>query len=174
MPLLDEDTFSTTQLLPYKGPFDPYRCSDRDVEELFLFSERRKVLWLNFLQWRNEMKQVFGETIFWINGSFVTIKTDPSDVDVVAIVRREAFLNANERDQSKCLSLKTIPQKNPDGSTTRIQPYGGLIDSFIVPCDNIDMSDATLRFWDAWWSKVNTEKGYLHTTRQQKGYLEVR
>lgn len=174
MSLPQMNDFSAAQMLPYKGSFDPYKCTDNEIEELFLFTSRRKSLWLNFLQWRTEIRQLFGDAVFWINGSFVTIKPDPNDIDVVAIVSKDSYLEGFQRDSSKFLSLKTTERKNFDGSNIRVQPYGGLIDSFIVPCDNIDTHDAILKYWDDCWSTVNSSKGYLHTSNKQKGYLEVR
>lgn len=174
MSLCDEAVFRSSQVLPYVGPFSPYRAADKEVEDLLLFTPRRETLWMNFLRWRTEAKQLFGDAVFWINGSFVTVKPDPHDVDVVVIVPVASYRQAYLHDRSKILSLKTITRMDRDGSKTRIQPYGGLIDSFIVPCDNISTDNPSLRYWDDYWSTVNTAKHSLNTSLSRKGFLEVR
>ena len=174
MTICDEAVFRNTQVLPYRGPFNPYRGTDQDVEELLLFTHRREVLWKNFLQWRTEMKQLFGQTVFWVNGSFVTVKADPEDIDVIALVSTTSYRQAVIKENEKIMSLETAIYKKPDGSKTRIQPYGGLVDARIIPCDNITRNDENLKYWDSWWSHVNIKKGYIHTSVSQKGFLEVK
>ncbi|KFI76524.1 hypothetical protein BMON_1121 [Bifidobacterium mongoliense DSM 21395] len=161
-------------MLPYRGPFNPYLASDKDIEDLLLFTQRREILWNNFLRWRTEIKKMLGDSTFWVNGSFVTTKPDPEDIDVVVLVSFQAYKQANISNPSKLSALKTIFRQKRDGSKERVQPYGGLIDSFIVPCDNIDKDDVNLKYWDRQWSGINESKHYLSTSLSQKGFLEVR
>jgi hypothetical protein len=174
MPICDEAVFRSEQVLPYRGPFNPYQAADRDIEDLLLFTQRREVLWKNFLEWRTEIKKLLGNTTFWVNGSFVTVKPDPKDIDVLVFASSKAFKKAELSNPSKLSALETIFQLKRDGSKKRVQPYGGLIDSFILPCDNIDKRDGSLQYWDQQWSRINKSKHYLSTSCSQKGFLEVR
>lgn len=50
-------------------------------------AEHRKILFRQYLQFVNEVKKAFGVAFFqWIDGSFVTTKPLPGDIDVVTFL----------------------------------------------------------------------------------------
>jgi hypothetical protein len=143
----------------------PYAANTLEIETLLAFNEDRQYLWQQFLAFRGAVLNFFGKTRFFINGSYVTIKTNPKDIDVV--------LAPQNRNQA-CAALKVDPDTAYSLLTTtkdgiRMQPFGGAIDSFICLEDNGEIND----YWDGWWSQVNTSKGYLSRGILQKGYVEV-
>lgn len=58
-----------------------------EMEEYFVFNEHRLGLYLSLKQFIRAVKEV-GIVYFdlWIDGSFVTLKTRPNDIDVVCFI----------------------------------------------------------------------------------------
>ncbi len=159
-------------LLPYRGPGKPYECNDTEVESTFLFSDRRFVLWQAFKLWRKECQSTFGDCRFLVNGSFVTSKKEPHDIDVAFLVNKANFENS---DPQSILQLTTQPRMLD--RKYRVQPFGGMLDAFAVACKdvtNVTFDDPALKSWDELWSAVNKSKHYLNTDETNKGYLEVK
>lgn len=174
MTLPSQSVLLQNELLPYQGPGRPYVCNSSEVEAVFLFSERRKTLWQVFRLWREQCQSVFGECRYLVNGSFVTSKPDPHDIDVAFLVDQTAVNNAQ---LESTFTLVTNPVQLTPTISVRNQPFGGMIDSFFIQCEDVEHATIALpkfRYWDDLWSRVNNEKNYLKTEETRKGYLEVR
>ncbi|MGO3358594.1 MAG: DUF6932 family protein [Bifidobacterium crudilactis] len=165
MALPSSTSFLQSEVLPYRGKFMPYAANTLEIETLLAFNQDRQYLWQQFLAFRGAALDFFGKTRFFINGSYVTIKTNPKDIDVVlAPQNRNQAYDALEADPNTASSLLTSTKNG-----IRIQPFGGAIDSFLCLEDNGEISD----YWDGFWSQVNVNKGYLSKGILQKGYVEV-
>ena len=162
LPTLEE--FRKLEVLPYTRPSDPLSCTEEDVEGLFLFSQQRKSIWRCFMDWQKRVLRLFGSARFWLNGSFVTIKENPHDIDVVVIVSHKSFREAITLHSAEFADLTT----HNDSDGNRVQPCSGMVDSFITVEE-----PEILGYWDNLWSSVNTDKHYLSDGITRKRYLEV-
>lgn len=80
-------------LTPYeKVELDIRHCFEGFVEE-FAESDTRQELYDNLVQYRLDLFEVVGVSAQWLNGSFVTLKTDPKDIDLVNLIPFDAGLD---------------------------------------------------------------------------------
>lgn len=97
------------------GYLTPYKVIETDLETLerifvlnFENSDTRKKLFQNYLTYIDNFKNQVSENFYqWIDGSFVTSKLNPNDIDVVT------FLNAenHERNSLKLIDFQGIKLK---------------------------------------------------------------
>jgi hypothetical protein len=125
---------------------------------------RRDLIFRALLVYADIVRSLFPEARLWINGGFVTHKSEaPKDVDVVIV--SEAPDTVTIEQVAPLLTLQGVASEQPRLGIERLQPVGGLVDGFFA---NASMSDL-LDYWDGQWSRVN---GAPDTER--KGYVEVR
>ena len=109
----------------YYLPKGQYSCTMLDIEGAFLFSNRRCVLWRLFKDFAFRLSSlgVLPDAVL-INGSFVTKRHDPGDVDFVFLIPiptvNNALANArDEHDKEGILMLfhpdNQIPIRNTHG-----------------------------------------------------------
>lgn len=72
--------FNDAGMLP-DGVWD---CSLGEVAVRFVSSVEREELWGNFQQFLDYYREKNGPNVLWLDGSFVTARRAPRDVDVVA------------------------------------------------------------------------------------------
>ncbi len=74
----------------YHLPDGEHICTIKEVEEKFLFSEQRKRVWILFKGLLNRLVSLgLCPEIILINGSFVTGRNNPGDVDIAALIPPE-------------------------------------------------------------------------------------
>ncbi|MFM2719136.1 hypothetical protein P5G46_01255 [Microbacterium mcarthurae (nom. nud.)] len=108
----------------------------------------------------------------WINGGFVTHKESaPHDVDVVFLVPSSDFSRVllSEGDSLGLMTFLNVSADQPNITAPRVQPFGGLIDSFFCPSD-IPIAVET---WRDRWSMASTVDGSGYRSDIEKGFLEV-
>ena len=89
------------------GYLTPYKVIETDLETFesifvsnFQHSDRRKMLFQNYFSYTNDFKNQISKNFYqWIDGSFVTSKLNPTDIDIVT------FLNAENYEKN---SLKLV------------------------------------------------------------------
>ncbi|MCU0470728.1 MAG: hypothetical protein MUF58_19245 [Arcicella sp.] len=85
-----------------QGNLFPYKVLEIDLdrfEEIFVTnfenSETRKLLFQNYLAYIEKLKNEISNTFYqWIDGSFVTMKLNPNDIDVVSFLNHEIYENS--------------------------------------------------------------------------------
>lgn len=113
--------------------------------------------------------------VCWVDGGFVTHKPEPpSDVDVAILVPNAVINGLSESDEARFASLLTIQEaigRNGffAGSFGRVQPMGGLVDSYLVPTDD----ERYVSEWDQTWQLVSDPTTKELIPGERKGYLEV-
>lgn len=141
------------------------RVSAEQVQEHFVApfstSTSRQRLYDQWLLHRQAIEVIIPIQRQWLNGSFVTHKVDPADIDVVTFIDGEA-LNALDPPRQAVLSDLMA------GHSTRDR-WG--IDSFVVPTYAEDHPDRTAarKAEGYWWRMWTNVKGSNLT----KGFLEV-
>lgn len=98
----------------------------------------------------------------WVNGSFVTAKHAPNDIDVTTFISAEnlAALTVGQLQEVWELTAGPTPQQ--------VGCHSFLV---VVFRENHPLRDAYLRnrgYWDDWWSRRRTgpEKGYIDVRGQ--------
>ncbi|MBX3175914.1 MAG: hypothetical protein KF886_00995 [Candidatus Hydrogenedentes bacterium] len=125
---------SETGMIP---DFDPhgllldgvYVCDEGVFKEKFVDafpnSSQRRVLFDGFKKLRDEAEVVLSAATQWVDGSYVTDKADPDDVDVVTFVEID-LLNALFIDQ------QNVVRQLLHGREDTKEKYG--CHTFLVPC----------------------------------------
>lgn len=97
----------------------------------------RQLIFGALCHWLSVAHQAFGPGLVWVNGGFVTHKAaPPHDVDLVfipddldtarkSLVGGEGYSLLTVQDM-----FFSIPE--PGGHLVRLQPFGGLVDAFLV------------------------------------------
>ncbi|MCA1295404.1 hypothetical protein LBW89_20565 [Paenibacillus sp. alder61] len=88
----------------YHLPEGIHECTIKDIEHAFLFTEKRKKLWRMFKGLINRLIDVgLTPKAILIDGSFVTGRKEPGDVDFAAYIPpevvSEAFTTLDEHDK---------------------------------------------------------------------------
>ncbi len=92
------------------GNLFPYKLIETDIETFerifvanFKNSDRRKMLFQNYLSYIHDFKNQISENFYqWIDGSFVTSKLNPNDIDIVTFVSAENY----EKNSSKLVDFQ--------------------------------------------------------------------
>jgi Nucleotidyltransferase domain len=76
----------------YLYPIDIFTIEYDNFKETYVFNDRRKNLFTEFDTFLTEIKQFLLEPFFiWINGSYVTQKMNPNDIDCVIFLENSIF-----------------------------------------------------------------------------------
>lgn len=78
-----------------------HKYSLEEFENIFVnsfrISQSRKKIFERFMVWWEKLIQIYHIHEIWIDGSFVTNKINPNDIDVVVFVHVEDFLNLSRQ-----------------------------------------------------------------------------
>jgi hypothetical protein len=147
-----------------------------EVHDLFVtrapYRDQREVIFDALRLFLTLVRQLLPKGTVWVNGGFVTHKPwPPHDVDVVVVADAAALnaLTADQRDRLLALqTLQGITSRMPAGATSRLQPMGGLVDSFVVAGNNA----RALAVFDRTWQTVMSQTR-VPIPGAAKGYVEV-
>lgn len=166
-----------TGLLPTTPDRSPHAATVDEVYQTFVVGAphrgRRQLIWDAFSIYSQLLWGYFPDAQLWLNGGFVTHKRDePHDLDIAFLVptsELEIVFN-REPDSLSLLTLQGVTVEQPTlGRLPRVQPFGGLIDSFYVPSD----IEAALETWKDRWSLAPDPSGQGFRSDLEKGFLEV-
>lgn len=66
---------------------EPIEINLKDLEHYFVFNLHRRHQFEQYLDYINELKNIINTPFEqWVNGSFITLKEKPKDIDVVSFV----------------------------------------------------------------------------------------
>jgi len=134
-------------------------------------SGTRADLFVRWLEHRRALELILGSYRQWVNGSFVTAKTDPGDIDVVTSFDPTAIRSLLPREREALGTLLDAIQARA----------AYCCHSFYVPLYPLShperpLTDAGERIWDGLWSSVSPKPpfGAMRFRSQHKGYLELK
>lgn len=167
---------STTRLLPASADRSPYPAGMDEIHDVFVESapnrERRALVFEAFDLYTRLIWTHWPTARLWVNGGFITHKESaPHDIDVVFLVPSSALAQVlqTEVDPLGLLTLLGVAADQPKMVVPRVQPFGGLIDSFYCPSD----VPVAVETWRDRWSMAPTVDGSGYRTDIEKGFLEV-
>ena len=152
------------------GYLTPYKVIETDLETFesifvsnFQHSDRRKMLFQNYLSYTNDFKNQISKNFYqWIDGSFVTSKLNPTDIDIVT------FLNAENYEKN---SLKLV---NFQGSRLKKEQE---LDCYFVKEYPVEHKNYELitRFDSLYWLDLfsKTKPDYKTGKKYSKGIIQI-
>lgn len=73
-------------------PYDILGITMQELEENFIFNEHRLSLYLSLKQFIRAIKDLgINHFEMWIDGSFITLKTRPNDIDVICFIDNQRY-----------------------------------------------------------------------------------
>ncbi len=148
-------------------PYERINLRIEDFEEFFInnFNTKstRKGIFQSYLKFINDFKEeITSDFTQWIDGSFVTQKTNPRDIDFVTLIEHEVYKEKRSEIDDKFRLSRANEIYNVDAYTIEIYPEGH---------GKHSISKIDLVYWDNWFSK--TKKNWAKKTFS-KGYIEIR
>ncbi|MGW0856012.1 DUF6932 family protein [Streptomyces sp. NPDC002690] len=145
-----------------------------EIKEIFVdrapHVERRRRIFRAFELYADMLADVLERGTFWVDGGFCSHKVSPpEDLDLAVLI--DPTLPLTDKDHERLVPLFTLQQVqsgSPQLWANRVQPMGGLIDSFPLVAGISEQEE----YWDATWSSVKGPDGEL-VPGAIKGYLEV-
>jgi hypothetical protein len=152
-----------------KGHLTPYErsvLSVRDFEEIFVnsFDEEstRYQIFKNYKRFIEVFKkEITPNFTQWINGSFVTNKQNPKDIDFVTIISSDIYNQKRDLIDKKFRLTGAKKMFDVDAYTIEVYPESH---------KNFGISKIDLVYWDNWFSKTKRNK---HNKTFPKGYIEI-
>ena len=157
---------------PYRVlPFDIYECDEAELQARFVdyfpHSSSRKPIYQGFLKLRKEAATNGIQATQWVDGSYLSSKIDPDDIDVVTFIDRDE-LNALPQDRRDFVErlLNGGDDTKPDykshtfllSSCSSSHPYYPVFEAFRL---------YWLDLWGHTYEDKNTGK------KEPKGFLEM-
>lgn len=152
-----------------RGYLRPYKRVKLDSEEFKTFfvdpfdenSERHEIF-KNYEKYTYDFsKKITPNFTQWINGSFVSKKKNPNDIDLVNLVDYKLTVEKEEIIRSAFLNSSVLKNYGIDAYLVAIYPENHKLHSWTV---------SDLLYWNHWFSKSKMNKAKKHFP---KGYIEI-
>lgn len=146
-------------------PYQPIRCTLNEFKKHFVAgidSDTRKVNFEKYILYSDDLKALLGgvEMRQWVNGSFVTKKKNPGDIDLIT------FLDS--------AGIKKLGNKLVDfrasGSWTAYGVDAYLLENHPEGSKNFRFTEADMAYWQNLFSKTRTNR---RGNKYPKGFLEI-
>lgn len=119
-------------------------------------------LYEGFLKYNEELKAVLQSQKYlqWIDGSFVSTKLNPKDIDLVNLIDHQ-FVDKHESELKQFLGKEGKENYGIDGYIIRIYPIGH---------PKYVRTQSDLVYWENWFSKSRLNR---RKQRFPKGFIEL-
>jgi hypothetical protein len=146
-------------------PFEKINVDLATFESVFVTdfpnSETRKTLFDNYLRYLDSFsKEITPNFMQWIDGSFVTQKENPNDIDLVTFISRKEYIDAG-KNIGNYLSFSLEAEK---------------IDAYILeiyPSETVEFTDYTLKHQNDWYKRFSKTKVNSISTYNKKGFIQL-
>ena len=153
-----------------RGYLKPYERIETDLKSLkdnfvngISNSKTRQKLYEGYLKYNKDLKTLLEGQKYtqWVDGSFVSNKINPKDVDLVNLIDHQ-LVNKFEKELEQFIKLKGKDRYGVDGYIVRIYPEDH---------PKYVRTQSDLVYWETWFSKskINRKK-----QRFSKGFLELK
>lgn len=153
-----------------------YSCNEEllcsHFVEPFASSSMRRSIYEGFISLRGDIKSLDEPLTQWVNGSFVTDKTNPSDIDVISFCDAEYFDGLDENSQN------TVTRLLGGRNSTKKDYLSHTFLAFIAKEGHPDYDNFNQckEHWREYWSRtyiIDPETGLRVRCDQRKGFLEM-
>lgn len=107
------------------GFLTPYTNIEADLETLekyFTFNDHRKAIFQNYLDYLVDFQnEICKDFVQWIDGSFVTLKEKPNDIDIVTFLDWKVY-DLYEKQLSKFRGIKLHQSQKIDAYFVKVYP----------------------------------------------------
>ncbi len=150
----------------YLKPYDKIPIKLEKIEEYFVrpfpSSSTRMLLLEEFMAFADKLnKAIDRPLVIWIDGSFVTLKQNPNDIDLVVFIENEAIKSKYKTIREHFFDKKNLKERGLDVYYDRV-----------FQKDHKDHSKylSDYLYWYSWFTKTRKTKQYK---RYPKGFLEL-
>ncbi len=106
-------------------PIGIHDCNLSEIETRFVYNERRRAIWKNLLSYIAQVATILEVNVMYVDGSYVTDKKLPGDIDVVLEFTNVAALMSARDYAPHLFSHKNVKTTfNIDLFTFEIMPAG--------------------------------------------------
>lgn len=107
-------------------PYDIIETDLATIEKTFVeampLSSTRKAIFESYLSYNEELRKIIPTGfIQWIDGSFITKKVNPNDIDIVTFVDFDVY-NANEKQIDELRRTRQTTNRIIDGYFVKVYP----------------------------------------------------
>lgn len=147
-------------------PYERIKITLLEFEEFFIKSKDQNSKRIEIFDNYKNFIQDFSEEVssnftHWIDGSFVTNKTSPRDIDFVTLIDHEIYKLKRELIDSKFRLRESKIKYGVDAYTLEVLPQDH---------ERYGVFEIDLIYWDSWFSK--TKKNWQKKSFP-KGYIEI-
>jgi len=152
-----------------RGHLKPYGKNVIKVENLkesfvdvFDESSSRKRLYENYVKYNTDLKRLLNNHKFyqWINGSFISSKVNPRDIDIVNFIDYK-LVRTQEKELQRFINHEGKAEFGIDGYIVRIYPEAH---------KNFIRTKSDLIYWENWFSMSMKNR---RKQRYPKGFVEL-
>ncbi len=150
----------------YITPIDKVQSDLHTFEELFVKnfanSVTRPRLWENYLAYLDNFRQkVTPNFVQWLDGSFVTLKENPNDIDLVTFIDYKIFEPMEEQKRLEEFWSFNLEDKGLDSYLLGVYPEGH---------PEYPVYEYNMRNWHIRYTNAKTSKKPIENV---KGYIEI-
>jgi len=147
-------------------PYERITLNLEDFEEFFIKKFEPESSRMNIYESYKKFifdfqKEITPNFIQWIDGSFVTNKVNPRDIDFVTLIDHDIYIKKRDKIDGNFRLRKAREIYKVDAYTVEMYP---------ADHKNNSISNIDLVYWDNWFSK--TKKNWAKKTFP-KGYIEI-
>lgn len=150
----------------YLRPYGKNKIKQGQFKEEFVdpFDEgsSRKKLYKGFIRYNQDLKALLngGKYIQWVDGSFISTKIDPKDIDLVNMIDHK-LVDKFEKELSRFTKRSGFENYGVDGYVVRIYPKDH---------PKYIRTKSDLVYWENWFSKSRLNR---RKQRFSKGFVEL-
>lgn len=148
-------------------PYERITLTLAEFKEFFVtafeVTSTRHEIFRNYLRYVGDFQnEITTEFTQWLDGSFLTKKTNPADLDFVTLLDFQISIEKESQLERQFLNRPAIAEYRLDAYIEQIFPEGHR-DYFFTQSD--------LAYWNSWFSKTKENRA---GRKFPKGYVEIR
>jgi|SRR5665648_42647 len=141
----------------------------QDFEQQFVtdlnVSVTRAAIYYNFKQWLKQLLQVLPPQYIWLDGSYLTQKVDPNDIDLVTFYYPEDIQNELQADALK--HIINVVSRSLDCDAYLAISYEDCTEKQLVSIPNTSRTMQTYWMGQFGFDQFRQPKGIIQLTQQE-------
>ena len=157
-------------------PEGVYPCTEEGLDSRFVQpyagSSTRQDIYDGFMRWRCDVRPLIDGITQWVDGSFVTNKVDPADIDVVSFCDTDYYNTLDEQTQAEIDRLLDGQRSTKTAYST----HTTLVLSAPLGHPDHAVSEFWRKYYRKYWTRtytVDPVSGHRIRADQQKGFLTM-